>query len=263
MELITGTRKPLSQNPKIQIIYSVPKAGKTTVVSLLPNHLIAELETNGAGYVEGRIQDISKPSEFDEFLIAIKNSKDKVADYLIVDTISKLDEWSEIVGTYNYMKKPQGRTFNREEGKPDGRVILHTDPRFETVHELGQGYGYQHSRTAMTEWYDKLIELINLGKIEYIILLAHVRDKMIETKNGDTVEHIEINLTGKVKSIYSSRVDAVGHLKRIDNKCYISYGGDEKIVAGGRCAHLTGEILVSERTSEGKIISHWNNIYLK
>ena len=263
MELAKEVRTPKSQNPGIQILYSVPKAGKTTLVSLLENHLIAELEYSGADYVKGRVQDISRASEFNEFLQIIKDSKDCVCDYLIIDTITKLDEWSEIVGTYYFMNKPQGKKFNRVGEVESGARLSHLDPKFETVHSLGQGYGYQHSRQVMLDWYDKLTELLTLGKVKHIILLAHVRDKMIETKNGDTVEHIEINLTGKVKSIFSSRVDAVGHLKRIGNKCYISYGGDEKVVAGGRCSHLNGEILISEKLEDGTLKSYWDKIYLK
>jgi hypothetical protein len=263
MELVQEVRKPKSNNPGIQIIYSVPKVGKTTIVSALEDHLVLELEQGGADYVSGRVQEITKPSEFNECLTLIKNSEKQVCTYLVVDTVTKLDEWSEIVGTYNYMNKPQGKKFNREGDDPQGKKILHNDRRFETVHEIPQGYGYQHSRLVMTDWYDQLVELITLGKVKHIILLAHVKDKLIETKNGNTVEHIELNLTGKVKSIFSSRVDAIGHLKRIGNECYITYGGDEKVISGGRCAHLTDEILISEKGDDGKIITHWDKIYLK
>lgn len=262
MELVTEIRKPVNINPRMQIIYSVPKAGKTTLAAALENHLILELETGGADYVEGRVQEIKKPSEFNEVLKLIRESKDKVCDYLIVDTCTKLDEYSEIVGTYQYMDKPQGKKFNRVENKPDEK-ILHTDPRFESVHEIGQGFGYQHSRNVMVNWYDALLNLISLGKVQYIILLAHVKDKFVESKNGDTVEHIELNLTGKVKSIYSSRVDAIGHLKKVGNECYINYSNDGKVVSGGRCSHLNGEILISEKLETGEIKTYWDKIYLK
>ncbi len=260
MELVKKARKPKHTNPLIQIIYSVPKAGKTTIVSGLEDHLIAELEPGGANYITARVQDINKINDFNEFLKLIKKSEDKVATYLIIDTVTKLDEWSELAGTYNYMVKPQGKKFNRDFSNGKATVITHLDKRFETVHEIPNGYGFRHSREVMMNWYDSLTELIALGKINYVILLAHVKDKFIESKNGDTVEHIEINLTGKVKSIFSSRVDAIGHLKREDDKCYITYGGDDKIVSGGRCPHLTGQILISEKV-DGKIKTYWDKIY--
>ena len=261
MELVVDITKPKCKNPRIQLLYSTPKTGKTTIVSKLPNHLIVELEPAGADYVEGRIQNINKASEFNEFLDLIKNSKEKVCDYLVIDTVTKLDEWSEIVGTYEYMGKPQGKKFNREGESEFGKPIYHTDKRFESVHTLGQGFGYKYSRDVMIEWYDKLQDLITLNKVSYIILLAHVKDKLIESKNGDTVEHIDINLTGKVKAIYTSRVDAVGHMYREQNKAYISYTNDAKIVCGGRCSHLEGSILISEKLNENEIQTYWENIY--
>jgi len=263
MELVNNIREPKFKNPRIQLIYSVPKAGKTNIVSHLENHLILELEPGGADYITGRIQDINKPSEFNEILEAIKNSPEKVCDYLIIDTITRLDEWSEIVGTYNYMKKPQGKKFNRIGETDTGQPINHTDARFETVHTLGQGYGYQYSREVMTSWYDKLLELIALEKVTYIILLAHVKDKLIESRNGDSIESIDINLTGKVKSIYTSRVDAVGHYYRDKNKGHISYNNEYKVVCGGRCPHLNGNILISEKQTDNSIKTFWENIYLK
>lgn len=262
MELVTKVRGPVSENPGIQIIYGVPKSGKTTIISELEDHLILELEKNGANYISGRIQEINDAKEFNECIKLIKESPKKVCTYLVIDTVTKLDEWSEIVGTYNYMRKPQGKKFNREGDNPEGKIILHTDKRFETVHEIPQGYGYQHSRIVMTDWYESLMELITLGKVSYIILLAHVKDKLIETKNGNSVEHIELNLTGKVKSIFCSRVDAIGHLKRVQNESYLNYGGDEKVVSGGRCSHLNDEILISEK-KDGKVITYWDKIYLK
>lgn len=263
MKLVTETRQQRYKNPRIQIIYSIPKAGKTNIVSQLKNHLILELEPGGADYINGRIQDINKPSEFNEILKEIKESETKVCDYLVIDTITRLDEWSEIVGTYNYMSKPQGKKFNRIGEVENGVKIPHTDSRFETVHQLGQGFGYQHSRQVMTDWYNEFLDLIALGKVEYIILLAHVKDKLIELRNGDSVESIDINLTGKVKSIYSSRVDAVGHFYREKEKGFISYNNEYKIVCGGRCPHLDGSILVSEKQSDKTIKTFWENIYLE
>jgi len=260
--LVSEIRKPKSINPNIQIIYSVPKAGKTTVISQLENHLILELEPGGANYISGRVQEIYKPSEFNEALDAILKSPEKVCDYLIVDTITKLDEWSEVVGTYNYMNQSQGKKFNRVGNVETGKMIMHTDPKFETVHSIGQGYGYKHSREAMTNWYDKLLEILSAGKVKYVILLAHVKDKLVESKNGDSVETIDINLTGKVKSIFASRVDAIGHFYRQEGKGYISYDNEYKVVCGGRCPHLDGNILISEKQEDKSIKTYWSNIYI-
>lgn len=267
MELVQGEREAKGKNPKIHLVYSIPKIGKTTIVSHLKDHLLLELEPNGAEYVKGRIQELNKPSEFTEVLRLIAASPIKVCTYLVIDTVTKLDEWSEIVGTYNYMTKGQGKKFNRTTGKnKDGKEVevslTHLDKRFESVHSLPNGYGYAHSRDAMVTWYDQLNDLIVTGKVDYIILLCHVKDKLIESRNGDTVEHIDINLTGKVKTIFASRVDAIGHLYKEEGKCYLSYANEDNVVCGGRCPHLEGNILISEKI-EGKIVTYWDNVYIK
>lgn len=260
MEIPNTPREPKNKNPNVMLIYSVPKAGKTTIVSQLSNSLLLELEPGGADYISGRIMEINNPKEMEETFQLLEKSPSLVADYLIIDTISKWDEQSEIVGTYKYMNKPQGKKFNRDE---KDQPIRHTDPRFETVHELPNGNGYQHSRTVMTDWYDRILNLIPTGKVKHIILLAHIRDKQIETKRGDIVDAIDINLTGKVKSIYASRVDAVGFFYRKDKQGILNFNNDYKVVCGGRCAHLDGEIVISEKLENGTIKTYWDKIYLK
>ena len=144
MELVQEIRKPLMQSPVIQILYGSPKSGKTTIISQLKNHLILELEPGGANYISGRIQQINKPSEFNEVLDLIMKSETLVADYLIIDTITKLDEWSEIVGTYAYMSKSQGQSFNKVGLLKTGKMIMHNEKEYDTIHTLPNGFGYQH-----------------------------------------------------------------------------------------------------------------------
>ena len=167
-------------------------------------------------------------------------------------------EWSEITGTYRYMRKPQGAKFNRVDEKKGGTPILHTNNKFESVHEIPNGYGYKHSRDEMVEWFYRLLKLA-----PRIILVAHVKDKMVESKKtGDTVEVKDINLTGKVKSIYCSKVDAVALLEKSEGKGYLNFANEDNKVAGGRCPHLEGKILISEKLEDKSIKTYWENIYI-
>jgi prolyl oligopeptidase PreP (S9A serine peptidase family) len=260
MEIPKTNRKPKSINPNTMIIYSTYKAGKTVICSQLVNHLMVELEPGGADYVESRVIEINKASEFNNLLDTLEKSKEKVCDYLIVDTTTKLDEWSEIVGTYDFMSKMQGKKFNRNE---KGEVIYHTSKEFETIHSLPNGNGYQFSRNVMVDWYDRLLNLITLKKVSHIILLAHIKDKQIESKSGNLVDTIDINLTGKVKSIFASRVDAIAYFYRKGKQGILNFSNDYKVVCGGRCRHLTGEIVVSEKQDDDSIKTYWDRIYLK
>jgi hypothetical protein len=249
-------RKVLSKTPKSLLIYSMPKTGKTTIVAQLENSLILECEPGGADFVEGNILDIKNPIELSEAIKAIKDANYPY-DYLIVDTLTKLDEWSEIVGTYNYMEKPQGQRLNREGEVKGAKMITHADPRFTTVHELPNGNGYQYSRNQMIDWYEKLAM-----SAPHVIFLAHVKDKYLENaRTGEVVESIEINLTGKVKSILASRVDAVGFLYRKENKAILNFKNENNIICGGRCPHLDDEIVISEKMEDGTIKTHWNEIF--
>jgi hypothetical protein len=262
MKLPITPRKPLSVNPTSILIYAAPKTGKTSIAAQLPKSLILECEPPGANFVECNSIDLFKASEFNEALLELENCPSGTYDYVIVDTVSRLDEWSEIVGTYNYMDRSQGQKFNREGDLPKGKKIVHTDNRFETVHTLANGSGYQFSREVMIDWYDRLNQLVATGKIKCFVLLAHIKDKFVETKVGNVVETADINLTGKVKSNYCSRVDAVAYMYRKGNQAFLNFNNEHKVAVGGRASHLDGEILISEKI-DNQIVTYWSEIFKK
>jgi len=165
--------------------------------------------------------------------------------------ITKL-QWSELTGTFAFQKKPQGKRWN----VIDGKRINSKHPAFETVHAMGEGFGYRYSRNEMTTWFNAAIKT---GK--RIILLAHIKDKFIESKSGDIVETIDLNLTGKVKSIYSANVDAIAHLKRSGNKSYLVFENMGETVSGSRYPYLQGSFLIGESDDKGVLTTHWNSIF--
>lgn len=260
--------KAESKSPKRILFYAKPKQGKTTVLSLLPNALIIDTES-GSDFVDAmKVKiDISRPiheqaEQFKSICNAIymkgHNSETKTYkpayDYLIIDTYTRLDEWSEIVGTINFMSKAQGRKWNlKEDGKERYKP---TDKEFETVHEIGQGYGYKHSRDVMLNWYDKICMLAPVT-----IFVCHVKDKLVGTNLGEEVLTKEINLTGKVKDIIASKVDTIMYGYREDNKFMVSFSGGE----GTRASYLSGKtIMLTESNEDGEIITNnWNQIFLK
>jgi hypothetical protein len=150
------------------------------------------------------------------------------------------------------MQKPQGKKFN----VIDGARVTHKDPRWDTVHSIGEGFGYRYSREEMITWYNAAI---NTGKT--VILLAHIRDKFIESKSGDVVEAIDLNLTGKVKSIYASRVDVIAHMKRVGNQASLEFESMGSITAGSRYSYLKGSIVISESDPDGVLTTYWERIF--
>jgi len=249
-------RKAPAISPGVTIIYSNVKAGKTSITAQLPNSLIVELEPGGADYVDANVLQANNPPEFEKICKAIIDEGCPY-DYVVFDTITKLDEFSEFVATLTYMGKSQGARFNVVPGTTTKYKM--SDPKFETVHELANGNGYQHSRNQMVKWYDLMVKCA-----PHVIMLAHVKDKFIESKkSGDTVEASDINLTGKVKSIFCSRADAVGHFFRRGNEGIINFTNENSIACGGRCNHLDGEIVISQKNEDKTITTFWDRIYLK
>jgi len=232
IELPTTPIKPTKVVPSSLIIFGLPKCGKTTALSQLPNNLIIDVE-RGSDFIEGlKIQppkDVKPVSLFKwlrEVAKEIKN-QGRPYDFVSIDTTSYLDEISEWVGTYNYMQTVQGKKFNRRDGvtlKPD-------DPEYESVHTLAEGYGYRYSRAAMTNLFD---EIKDLGKI-CTIFVCHVKDKFVVSKQSNTeVRAMDLSLTGKVRDIYTRDVDAIGYIWNKEGKVNISFRGNEDKIGGMR-----------------------------
>lgn len=242
---------PQSSQPKSILIYSPPKAGKTAITAQLPKSLIMEHERNGISAVKARYFEIFNPNDVEPFLEQVKT--DDSINFLVIDTVTQWDTWSELVGTYAFTKKPQGKNWN----VVDGKRINHKHPAFETVHALGQGFGYRYSRDVMKHWFKLAIAT---GKT--VIFLAHIKDKFIESKTGDVVETIDINLTGKVKNIYSANVDCIAHLKRVSNKSYLVFENMGKSVSGSRYPYLQKSILIGESNEKTfELTTYWENIF--
>lgn len=243
-------QQPKRKEPRSIIIYSAPKVGKTAISAKLPDSLIVELERGGADAIEARVIEINSPKDFSPLMEQLKS--DSSIKYIVIDTTTKLDEWSELVGTYAFHKKPQGKRWN----VIDNKRINHKHPSFETIHAMGEGFGYRYSREVMVNWFKETI-----ATDKTIIFLTHIKDKFIETKSGDIVESIDLNLTGKVKSIYSANVDAIAHLKRTGNKSYLVFENMGGTVSGSRYAYLKGSILIGESDDNGVLTTHWDKIF--
>lgn len=261
MELPKEIVKAAHRNPRTTLIYSKPKQGKTAISSYLENSLIVDTE-KGSDFVDAMKIQVSNFQELRETagLIYSKGLKNGIYTppykYLIVDTLTRVDEWSEIEGTFVYMEKPQGKKFNREGGNPLAKKLDVNHPEFETVHEIGQGFGYKFSREVVVRFFDAFSNLA-----PHVIYNCHVKDKLVGLSSvGNEILTKEINLTGKLKDIIASKVDTIAYFYREGDKGYLSFAGDE----GTRSPHLSGQkILISEKLPNGVIATYWDKIFLK
>lgn len=242
IELPKTVVKAEKEVPASMIIFGLPKCGKTTALSQLPNCLIIDVE-KGSGYVDAlKLQpgkDI-KPVALFKWLKEVAASiklAGRPYDFVAIDTMSYLDELSEWVGTYNYMNSTQGKAFNRwkKENAPSddviGKMIPYGDSNYESVHTIGEGYGYRYSRQVMTEILDVCKDL---GRIS-TIFVCHVKDKFVISKqNNSEVRSMDLSLTGKVRDIYARDIDAIGYIWNKDGEVNISFKGNEDKLGGMR-----------------------------
>ena len=96
----------------------------------------------------------------------------------------------------------------------------------------------------------------------YRIYAAHVVDKYIKDKGKDEVIGSEIALTGRLKTIFASRVTSLAKMIAIDHSRYLNFDvANDSIVAGSRAPQLSGQILISSQDEDKVTTTFWANIY--
>jgi hypothetical protein len=245
------------------ILYGLPKCGKTTIMATLPNCHIIDTE-NGSDKVQGLIKKVptdrgpvGKMQWLEKY--ADELAKHKPFDYIAIDTMTEVNEWSEWSGTFRYMNSTMGRSFNREKGYDGspikgGTMLKPTEIDYESVHTLAEGYGYRWSREDTLRVFDKLMKCAK----KCVFFICHVEDKYVG--GGDTriklkaeVAPKQLSLTGKIKDILPRKVDAVGYVYNEDGVIKVNFTGSEERVGGNRCPHLRGYNDVVD----------WKKIFLK
>lgn len=273
MEFKKEFKDEILEYPKHLILYAKPKLGKTDLVSRLPDLGLVDIE-GGSDYIKGYTHVVRDADP----MVTLANL-DKCLDWLIAeqpykyvafDTMTALDDLSEIGGTYDYMASSQGKKWNRigddliakypELAAAKGQEIPHTSQFFEPVTSLGEGYGYRWTRN----FYNRYFEKMKLAAPR-CIFICHIKDKFIESKTGEQIAGREINLTGKLKSITTSFVDTIAYLNRgKDGNTYLSFQSGESVAEGSRRSNLSGRnILIGEWDKEKRDYKEvrWNEIY--
>lgn len=242
------------KGPKNIIIMSKPKTGKTEFAAQLPNSLLLDLE-DGSDYVDAMkvkahsVEDIQKIGN-----LILKDGKPY--DYIIVDTLTTLEQMCIPYAEILYSRTPMGKNWfktDKETGKLDklaGKTI------YGSIINMPNGGGYQYLREAVV----KMIEFIKTWAPR-IVLLGHVKDTVLE-KDGTDVNVLELDLTGKIKRILTADSDAIGYLYRANStQNMISFKTKDDVICGARPEHLrNAEIVISEMIDD-KLVTYWDKIY--
>jgi len=237
MELPTSKIKASLTDPGKLIIYSKPKTGKTSLLAELDNNLILDLE-NGTDYYDALRVKITSVQELMDTIKAII-AAGRPYKYITLDTLTKLEDLALPYALTLYKQTPMGKGFT-------GANVL----------DLPNGAGYKYLRDAMTNLLNAIYKCA-----DRVILLGHLKTTNIE-KNGKEVSARELDLTGKIKSMVSADVDAIGLLYRgEDNKNILSFKTTDDVICGARPPHLKDQEIVISELVDGKFITHWDLIY--
>jgi len=245
MKLPTAKTPAERKNPRKLVIFSRPKTGKTTAIAQLDNTLIIDLE-EGTGYIESMKIDVCKMARDEnktpmqilgEISVAIKESG-KPYRRIVIDTITALEDMVHGYARQLYNATPMGANYK------------------DHILKLPNGGGYLYLREAFFKTLQVFYPLA-----EEIILVGHLKDTTIN-KEGKEISAKELDLTGKIKSILSADVDAIGLLYREGDKCIISFKTSDDVICGARPLHLKNKEIVLTELVNDKIVNHWDKIYI-
>lgn len=237
MELPTSKTKASLTDPGKLIIYSKPKTGKTSLLAELENNLIIDLES-GTDYYDALRVKITNVQELMDLIKAII-AAGKPYKYITLDTLTKLEDIALPYALTLYKQTPMGKGFV-------GNNIL----------DLPNGGGYKYLRDAMTNLLNAIYKCS-----DRVILLGHLKTTNIE-KNGKEVSAKELDLTGKIKSMVSADVDAIGLLYRGENNQNIlSFKTTDDVICGARPQHLKDQEIVISELIDKKFVTHWDLVY--
>lgn len=268
LELPTEITQPTISAPRDLVIVSIPKCGKGTIFGSFTeqyNALVLDIEKGGYEYIPARklstytSQDTTRWEAFQNYIkyrnLLLEN-KGKY-EYLIIDGLTDLDDIAEIGATLAYMDTIIGKSFNRVDGKKDGVKLEFGDPNWKSVLTLPDGNGYQYTR----KWFMQQIDFFTQIS-PYRLYAAHVMDKYIKDGGKEEVVGSEIALTGKLKTIFASRVTTMAKLVADGSDRYLSFDVlNDSIISGSRATQLKGKMLISKMGADGKVITYWDQIY--
>jgi hypothetical protein len=239
IQLPTQKIAPVRANPKRMVIYSKPKAGKTSALALLDNCLILDFE-NGSDYVEAlklKIDSLSTLKAVGQEIV----KAGKPYKYIAVDTVTALEEMCLSYAKTLYMETAMGKNFAGD-----------------SVLKLPNGAGYLYLREAFFKILDYIETLV--PEDGSLILLGHLKDKMLET-NGKEVSAVDLDLSGKIKSIVCAKADAIGLLSRKADKVTLNFKTSEEVTCGARPDHLKNQEITLTEMVDNKLVGHWDKVY--
>nr|DAX15035.1 MAG TPA: AAA domain protein [Bacteriophage sp.] len=235
---------PVKNSMRFVIFFGKPKAGKSSAMAALENNLIIDLEDGYKG-LSALVVQARNINDFGDICRAlqeeIKNNDGKYPyKYITIDNATRLEEMCMGYAITLYRQTTMGKNYQG------------TD-----IRTLPNGSGYLYIRQAVK----KVIDMFR-GLCETLILVAHTKDKQINFE-GQEVNEMTLDLTGRLGDILCGEADAIGYVYRKKNETIISFEGGENSVREARPIHLRGQkIVIAESDENNNLTFHWNKIFL-
>ncbi len=235
--------KPKVNNPRFLILFGRPKSGKTTLLSMLADCLIIDLE-GGSEFLEALSIQARTIEDLGNISRAISEESAKTGKkpykYIAIDNATRLEEMCLGYAKVLYRQTPMGKSYNGDD-----------------IRTLPNGSGYMYLRMAVRKVIDMFRNLC-----DNFILVGHTKEKMIN-KEGEELSEMALDLVGKLGDIVCGEADAVGYIYRKKNETIISFEGGDNSVREARAPHLRGKkIVIAESDENNNITVHWDKIYL-
>lgn len=237
------------KSPEKLLIVGHPKIGKTEACASLPNSVVLDMQS-GTRYAPGKSIDIIQLamkngiSRLDMFAHACQMLKKNPPDYLTVDTATDIETLAWDLALIKYKASAVGKNYKGDE-----------------VKTLPNGGGYLWMQMAMEE----LLDMLNGCYTKSLLFTIHPKNSSI-MKEGRDLSARDINLTGKLKTIFTGEMDAIGFLYRNKgtNENVISFKSDERdLSTGARPKHLRGqEFVLSNLKEDGTLECFWDKIFI-
>lgn len=235
---------PVKNSMRFVIFFGKPKAGKSSAMAALENNLIIDLEDGYKG-LSALVVQARNINDFGDICRAlqeeIKNNDGKYPyKYITIDNATRLEEMCMGYAITLYRQTPMGKNYQG------------TD-----IRTLPNGSGYLYIRQAVK----KVIDMFR-GLCKTLILVAHTKDKQINFE-GQEVNEMTLDLTGRLGDILCGEADAIGYVYRKKNETIISFEGGENSVREARPIHLRGQkIVIAESDENNNLTFHWDKIFL-
>lgn len=280
IELPKKVSKAEYETPRYMFVYSPHKTGKTDICSSItrnywnmekniPLGIVIDIEDGSQTFDGVRItipNQLTVWKKIAMFFEIMETIQKEGCPYMfgIVDSATELEYLAEWYATQLYMQSPQGITYNcwtnedcdKKRCKPLQVGERKPVDKWETVLNLGNGYGYRWLRDAFAIMWDKI-----RATFPRVIFIGHIKEKF-EEKKGELIATTDIDLTGKIKFTVARKVDVLALLVVKENERWLSFKtNDNNGAAGTRCKYLRDKQILISKLDNDILEYYWDEIY--